>query len=54
MKDGVSSDVSENTFVGPKTIADIYATAATQEDVLLYLNNAQVVYAKDNNSLVSR
>ncbi len=52
VKDGVSSDVSENTFVGPKTIADIYATAATQEDVLLYLNNAQVVYAKDNNYIL--
>ena len=52
VKDGVSSDVSENTFVGPKTIADIYATAATQENVLLYLNNAQVVYAKDNNYIL--
>lgn len=52
VKDGVSSDVSENTFVGPKTIADIYATAANQENVLLYLNNAQVVYAKDNNYIL--
>ena len=52
VKDGVSSDVSENTFVGPKTIADIYETAATQENVLLYLNNAQVVYAKDNNYIL--
>lgn len=52
VKDGVSSDVSENTFVGPKTIADIYATTATQENVLLYLNNAQVVYAKDNNYIL--
>lgn len=52
VKDGVSSDVSEKTFVGPKTIADIYETAATQENVLLYLNNAQVVYAKDNNYIL--
>lgn len=52
VKDGVSSDVSEKTFVGPKTIADIYVTAATQENVLLYLNNAQVVYAKDNNYIL--
>lgn len=52
VKDGVSSDVSENTFIGPKTIADIYETAATQENVLLYLNNAQVVYAKDNNYIL--
>lgn len=52
VKDGVSSDVSVNTFVGPKTIADIYATAASQENVLLYLNNAQVVYAKDNNYIL--
>lgn len=52
VKDAVSSDVSEKTFVGPKTIADIYETAATQENVLLYLNNAQVVYAKDNNYIL--
>ena len=52
VKDGVSSDVSEKTFVGPKTIADIYETAATQENVLVYLNNAQVVYAKDNNYIL--
>lgn len=52
VKDGVSSDVYEKTFVGPKTIADIYETAATQENVLLYLNNAQVVYAKDNNYIL--
>lgn len=52
VKDGVSSDVSEKTFVGPKTIADIYETAASQENVLLYLNNAQVVYAKDNNYIL--
>lgn len=52
VKDGVSSDVSEKIFVGPKTIADIYVTAATQENVLLYLNNAQVVYAKDNNYIL--
>lgn len=52
VKDGVSSDVSEKTFVGPKTIADIYETAASQENVLLYLNNAQVAYAKDNNYIL--
>lgn len=52
------SDVAEMTFtkeesgVTGSTIADLATTAKSQDNVTLVLNNAKVVYAKDNNYIL--
>lgn len=54
----IYSDVAEMTFtkeesgVTGSTIADLATTAKSQDNVTLVLNNAKVVYAKDNNYIL--
>lgn len=54
----IYSDVAEMTFtkeesgVTGSTIADLATTAKSQDNVTLVLNNAKVVYAKENNYIL--
>lgn len=54
----IYSDVAEMTFtkeesgVTGSTIADLATAATSQDNVTLVLNNAKVVYAKDNNYIL--
>ena len=54
----IYSDVAEMTFtkeesgVTGSTIADLTTAATSQDNVTLVLNNAKVVYAKDNNYIL--
>lgn len=54
VKDGVTSDVTEKTFTGPSTIADLYNNAQSQTNVLLKLTDAKVVYADGNGNYILR
>lgn len=54
VKDGVTSDVTEKTFTGPSTIADLYNSAQSQSNVLLKLTDAKVVYADGNGNYILR
>ena len=40
------------SHAGSKTIADLYATKVDEDNVLIYLNNARVVYAEGNNYIL--
>ena len=49
VRDGVVSAEAEITIAGPKSIAEIHTLGASLQNVLVRLNDAQVVYAEDNN-----
>lgn len=56
VKDGVSSDVSENTFHAPLTIADLYAAGseASQSGAVIQFTDAKVVYADGQKNFIVR
>ena len=56
VKDGVSSDVSENTFHAPLTIAELYAAGseASQSGAVIQFTDAKVVYADGQKNFIVR
>ena len=49
---GNVSILATKSHAGSKTIADLHATKVGENNVLICLNNAQVVYAEDNNYIL--
>ncbi len=54
VKDGVSSEVAEQTFTSPQTIADLHKAATSLASATIRLNDAKVVYADGNKNYIVR